>query len=622
MPTKKSKKVVLKKAATNRPARNVIVKKRSKKLPDNKEVANSIVTRPNVRSIADDILEKTVLQKQPAARRSLKVADLEKKFKEAGLTPTVPIKDLLPTINKISPNALLPLEKLPDDIRKSTQALKPSTKRFHGSKFNLGYFPFPSVKSPCADRFGYLSPTTVRTASQLPFNPIMQGLLEKLGNLMGNTPGDGTPSPIPAGYTYFGQFVDHDITLDVSSNLETATDANAINNMRSPSLDLDSVYGRGPALDSYLYSFPSTGPSTAIKLVLGFNTKNGKGGPGGPGGIGNMQEQIDFDVPRINNPLDPGADTKTAIIGDPRNDENLIVVQFHHTMLKFHNAVVDMLVVAGFSGDIFLEAKKIVTHHYQWAVVHDFLKRVCGTSAVTNALSTVVALPGSPFRMPVEFAVAAYRFGHSMIRNNYWVNFNFPFAPLSDIFKFNRKPNLPVQSIWVVDFNAFFPTGVPVPVFNNAQKIDSLLAKELENLPGGSGIMAVLASRNLRRGLALGLPSGQALAGHFGLPILTTPQLIQGLSAEEVSVLKESGSILLKKTPLWYYVLREAMIFQGGDRLGPLGAKIVAETFVRILKRDATSFWNVGPFTPFLPSASPGSFTVTDLVVFAGVNLP
>ena len=171
-------------------------------------------------------------------------------------------------------------------------------------------------------------------------------------------------STLPAGFTYFGQFVDHDITFDVSSSLDVATNAETINNMRTPALDLDSLYGGGPALSPYLYAFPSTGPATAIKFQLGCNRNAGQGGPGGSAGAPGMQIQTDFDVPRMTNFLNPGNSSHTAIIGDPRNDENLIVTQFHHTMLKFHNQVVDLLVMAAFSGDIFVEAKKIVTHHY------------------------------------------------------------------------------------------------------------------------------------------------------------------------------------------------------------------------------------------------------------------
>jgi hypothetical protein len=155
--------------------------------------------------------------------------------------------------------------------------------------------------------------------------------------------------------------------------------------------------------------------------------------------------------------------------------------------------------------------------------------------------------------------------------------------------------------------------------FNNAKKIDSVLANGLEGIPGGSGVMAVLAQRNLRRGLAMGMASGQAAATALGVPPLTTAELTQGLPANEVAVLNANNGVLRTKTPLWYYVLREAMVRQNGDQLGPLGAKIVARTFVQMLKRDGGSFMNVAGFTPSLPSSTPGTFTIPDLLEFAGV---
>jgi hypothetical protein len=572
-----------------------------------------------------DFLTHTSVPRGFINRKQVKLLELRNRVIELNVRPTVPLEKLLDSVNRIQP-APTPIEQLPQDIKESLPALKPRVRRFHGIKIPLYWFPFPWLTSICADRFGYMSTAATRAATKLPFNAPTQARLAQLGNMMGDpgrdpniashNPADAGVSSIPAGFTYFGQFVDHDITFDVSSTLDTATDANMINNMRSPSLDLDSMYGRGPGLDPFLYAFPSSGPSTAIKFQLGTNTNTGPGGPSGNGALGGMVTQTNFDVPRISG-------TNTAVIGDPRNDENLLIVQFHYAMLRFHNAVVDLLLAASFAGDIFAEAKRIVTHHYQWAVVNDYLKRVCGTAAVDDAMADVVAPIGSPFRMPVEFAVAAYRFGHSMIRDTYWVNFNFPMASLGQVFEFNRNPRLPVFSNWVVDLNAFFDTGLPVPVNNKARRIDSFMAAGLESLPGLTGMMAILATRNLLRGLALGLPSGQGMANSFGLPPMTAAQLTSGLPAAEKNVLNSGGGLLKNKTPLWYYVLREAAVLESGNQLGPVGGRIVAETFVRILKRDASSYLNVsGGFAPMLPSVTAGDFTVADLVTFAGMTQP
>jgi hypothetical protein len=513
-----------------------------------------------------------------------------------------------------------------EDVARAVRALVPPVKRFHGAKVPIGWLPPRLLGAECADKFGYMFPASVRNASKLPFTAAVRTQLVDLGNLMGDPGRDtGADSIIPSGYTYFGQFVDHDITLDVSSTIDAAVDANTINNMRTPALDLDSVYGRGPALDPFLYRFPSAGaPPTAVKLQLGRNRPFGPGGP--RTGANAVAVPTNFDVPRVLNGTEAvvtEADSSfTAIIGDPRNDENVIISQLHHAMLRFHNRVVDLLAGSGFAGDIFAEAKTIVTHHYQWAVVHDFLPRICGVAAVNAAIGSVSAPVGSAFQMPVEFAVAAYRFGHSMIRNGYILNTSLPpsASTLAGIFDFIRVPLIPLFSNWAVDFNMFFNTAHPVGAsFNNARRIDSVLAAGLEGIPGGSGVMAVLAARNLRRGLAMGLPSGQAAASFRGIAPLTPAQLVTGLPAAEVALLNANGGILRTKTPLWYYILREARVLQSGNRLGPLGALIVAETFVRMLKRDAGSFMNVTGFGPSLPGSAPGTFTIADLLEFAGV---
>ena len=529
-------------------------------------------------------------------------------------------EELRRAVSVIRSHKVTPLKALSEDKRQSIKALTvKNAKTFHGIKLAKAWFTGPFFISKCADKFGYMTPTSVRTASKLPFNTATRSLLAQLGQSMADPMRASGPdsATLRAGYTYFGQFVDHDITFDVSSSLDTVTDANSITNMRSPKLDLDSLYGRGPALDPFLYDFNTGTNSTALKMQLGQNQPVGPGGPSSNGSPSGMSQQTDWDLPRV-----PGSNT--AIIGDPRNNENLIVSQLHHAMLRFHNKVVDLVLLDPFfTGDVFAEAKRIVTHHYQEAVLNDFLRTMCGSGAVDDALASVSAAKNSAFRMPVEFSVGAYRFGHSMIRNDYWVNFNFPNSTMKQVFDFVRDPRLPVFSNWVVDMNAFFDTGTPSPVDNFAKKIDSVLANELSMLPGFSGAMAQLATRNLLRGAALGLPSGQAVANHFGITPLTSAQLEQGLPGSEVAILNAQGGLLKNQTPLWYYVLREAAVLNSGELMGPVGGRIIAETFVRMLKRDPDSILNVtGGFVPFLPAANMGEFTIADLLNFAEVTSP
>lgn len=528
---------------------------------------------------------------------------------------------------------------------KKEQYTDSAFKRFHGARMLASWLPREFISNN-TDHFGYLFPTLAKGSSVLPYTAANRSLLEKLGDEIGDkdssspAPGSGilpvADSTIPAGYTYLGQFIDHDITLDVNSDISKPQDANKIPNMRSPSLDLDAIYGQGPALNPFLYDHRDTlGRAKGVKLLLGENQNTGNGGPSLQSGTDNFGNPFsvaggnNFDVQRT---ID-----FTAIIGDPRNDENLLVSQLHHSFIKFHNKIVDHLVANNFAGDLFTEAKRLCTQHYQWVVIHDFLKTIADPAIVDLTFKKGGRFfPKKAFFMPVEFSVAAYRFGHSMIRDNYFIN-----APLSgqlptksaslgQVFEFIRIPRLDVFSNWVVDFNLYF-TGRPLPTingvqFNFARKIDTRLAVGLETLPDVAvtdNFMKMLAKRNMVRGLALGLPSGQAVAKKIAATELTPAELQSGNTVAENAVLNASAQLLLKKTPLWYYILKEAEIKKSGNGLGEVGSVILAETFYRLLKEDKDSYFNATPaFKPVLPRFNgrpAGEFDMTDILNFGGV---
>lgn len=446
-----------------------------------------------------------------------------------------------------------------------------------------------------------------------PFRPDPAALIQ-LGQAMEETPNFTDHPELPAGFTYFGQFLDHDITFDKTEGMpDTELNPEEIIQGRSPSLDLDSVYGRGPELeDKPLYE------NDRIRLRIGLTVP--VGAPNEPEGL-----VLPNDLPRGHNP----EKFIEATIGDPRNDENLVVGQTHLAFLKFHNAVVAQLAEWGMEGNaLFERARRTVTLHYQWIVLYDFLPRVIDPtilqSVITSGPQFLRTEPGEEPTMPVEFSVAAYRFGHSLIRDSYSWNRNFPAAELSLLFTFagvsgdmtgfNALPaNWPVDWRRLYDFKDA-PGVPPPPTLNLARRIDTALALPLKTLPAfqGQEEMAALAVRNLLRGRLLGLPSGQAIAEFLREPVLSPEQVSQG----------PHGTLLIDhqfdtQTPLWYYVLKEAEVFNDGQRLGPVGSRLVAETFVGLIQgsqhsvlAEANRDWR-----PTLPSLRPGQFTMVDLLL-------
>lgn len=459
--------------------------------------------------------------------------------------------------------------------------------------------------------------TSTRSIETVPQGPFYEG---RFGRMFGKIPtfqqdetelrdlgaamvesgeGDLDNPDIPSGYTYVGQFIDHDITFDPSSSLQRMHDPEGLVNFRTPRFDLDSLYGSGPNEDPFMYDQNSGG----VKLLVG---KVRAGG----------QDTDEDDLPRNSQ--------GRALTGDPRNDENTIVSQLHLTFIKFHNKVVDLVQVEqGLSGDeLFKEAQRIVRFHYQWAVVNDYVRRTVGENML-NEVWTAGA-NGEPHKinlrfyhwkvqpfMPVEFSVSAYRFGHSQVRSTYKINSVVPELPTfspegntNPLADFRGFRPLPPQ--WTIEWDRFFEIDGSTP--QPSRKIDTELTSVLTNLPGMLSGMESLAVRNLLRGWRLKLPSGRRVATAVGETALTTEEL--GFD--------QTG--YRGPAPLWYYVLKEAEIKEGGRHLGPVGGRIVAEVLLGLLKGDPLSFVNVEPgsgWRPHLPSTEPGEFTIADLVKFA-----
>jgi hypothetical protein len=491
--------------------------------------------------------------------------------------------------------------------------------------------------------------------------------LKALGAAMVESP-PVTPegnSIVPPVYTYWGQFVDHDLTAntDRDSKISDITKptleplspgfvTSNLKNLRRPTLDLDSVYGNGPEFvdrnskDAGFYDGP--------RFRIGTNAD----APGIPGVKIPPENDLDRDLPRIGPLLDAGIITEDiftvqqktdpsfrtrAFIGDARNDENLIVAQFHLAVLRFHNAVVDQIKAHprrfglrhGNCHDavVFELARQLTRWHYQWLVVNDWLKTVTLSGVADQILlggPKHYAKRNHELFMPLEYSVAVFRFGHSMVRGAYDHNRNFgknnggpgvvaPIATFDLLFLFTgngfaRDPNDPTKSIrnpflgsptlpfnWIIEWDRFTDKG-GADQAHFARKIDTRLVPPLTQMvnEGTSvllqddankpirALLRFLAQRNLVRGYLLSIPTGQGVANAMGVAPLTESELRQNNSDGLNAVLEQGG--FLQRTPLWYYMLKEAEVRANGNSLGELGSRIVCETIIGLLVNDRGSY--------------------------------
>jgi hypothetical protein len=403
----------------------------------------------------------------------------------------------------------------------------------------------------------------------------------------------------PAGTTFLGQFVAHDLTFDVASTLGEATEPHRSRNARRASFDLDSVYGAGPVESAHLYD-----PADRAKLKVE--------------SCGPFE-----DLPR-------GADG-SAIIADPRNDENVILAGFHAAFLQLHNRVVDH--VRGGArprAKDFATARRLATWHYQWIVVHELLPHIVGQALIDDILryGRRCYRPDDGAVIPVEFQGAAYRFGHSMVRPSYRANLaggagGTPFFGL--IFDAAAAPSLDPDDLVggfraarrFIGWQTFFDFGDGEVKPN--KRIDTKLSTPLFNLPisaiASRDAPVVLPQRTLLRHVTWSLPSGQAIARAMG----AAP-----LAAADLPELARYGLGLDTSTPLFHYVLKEAELVEDGLRLGPVGGRIVAEVILGLLQLDPDSYLNATPaWRPTLPTRTgpvTGDFRMVDLLTFAGVD--
>jgi hypothetical protein len=440
-----------------------------------------------------------------------------------------------------------------------------------------------AAATPPLGHFGRLFPdlpaNSQATSQQIA--DLAQTMLDPGDDSENNCPPSVTAGPecLPSGFTYFGQFLDHDLTLDTSPSPTATVDPTTLTNFRTLRLDLDALYGAGPQGAPQFYA------ADHKHFLLPVNAN----------GV--------VDLPRTA--------SGQAILVEGRNDENQIISQIERAFMLAHNRLID-------EGLSFDRARRVLTLHYQWAVLHDFLPHILDLAHgdVTRLAGAALLrlLKQTPQTTMVEFSVAAYRFGHSQVRAGYEVNEDSGVIPVFSATEPDLRGGQPLTDGRTVAWGNFFnELAAPDDAdgLNISRKIDPLISASLFALPIPGAEAAgsnVLAFRNMIRAKFYNMPSGQAVARALGQPVITPAQLNLGPGFE-------SG------TPLWFYILAEASRTTGGRTLGPVGSIIVGGTFLSLLVKDPDSILTGN--RSFRPdpriAGDDGVMSISDLFVFAGV---
>lgn len=480
--------------------------------------------------------------------------------------------------------------------------------------------------------FGYMFPNLAKSAEcLLPHGSNTRNALLALGAAMGEPGTGGTgDSGIPAIYTYLGQFIDHDITARTDreegnsaiskpdgqvrpfSPLSPDQVVATLKNGRRPQLDLDSLYGDGPGL----LDNPTTPAETKADPLYDSDKK--------------------LLLQKFNDGIDLPRNGQKATIADGRNDENLNVSQLHAAIIASHNEAMDKLPSSDKTAN-YIEARQLVRWAYQCVVVNDYLPNVCDKNVVADVLANgprFFGAGGGDLFMPLEFSVAAFRFGHSMIRGSYRVNSEKTDLPISEIIRVSSLleqsgAGSRLKSEYIVDWSNYIKSGNSNPA-NKARKIVPLIANGLSDLVVDQGIaidamMRHLAQRNLLRGYLLSIPTGQCVAQAMGIQPMTEAELCDGQSSAINDALESGG--FKNRSPLWYYLLREAEVQKAGESLGAVGSRLVAETLIGLLKQSPNSYLNsnaeeIKTDGIKLPGSGKSVKTIADLLRYAGVYSP